>query len=212
MSSDLNSQVPKIERVEIAGPIEGSEGTQVTGTPFSSYMEPGKAAPSSPASTISPMELSRSSVPIQGMPTAESVGAQMKTAASSLGDLKQSLSTPDLKLKPSQKYLLRNKLTEANEQIRGVAAKAGVDVGPPVNTLSRNNPLAKFVSLITDGERQLGEAQVQLAERAKKGTIDPTELLIMQVKVNKAQQEIDYSTILLSKAVEDIKMLFNVQI
>jgi hypothetical protein len=212
MSQDLNPQVPKIERVEVTPPIEGSESTQVTGKPFSSYMEAPQGPSAQQGSNVSPMELSRPPLSPNAPPTVESVNNQMQAASSSLGDLQNKLNTPDLKLKPSQKYLLRNKLTEANDQIRGVAEKVGVDVGPPVNTLSRNNPLAKFLSLITDGERQLNAAQQSIQGLVKKGNLSPGDLLLMQVKLNKAQQEIEYSTILLSKAVDDIKVIFNVQI
>jgi hypothetical protein len=37
-------------------------------------------------------------------------------------------------------------------------------------------------------------------------------MLLIQVKMNKAQQALEYSSVLLGKAVEDIKTLFNVQI
>lgn len=208
MNQDLNPQVPRINQVEATRPIEGTEETTVSGKPFASYME----ETASPASSgkISPMDLARPVTPPSTPATVESITSQMKSASSSLGDLQDQFNTPNLKLKPSQKYLLRNKLQEANTQIRQVAEKTGVDVGPPVNPVTRNNPLGKFLALITDGERHLNSAQQTLA--SYNGQISPADLLLMQVKLNKAQQEIEYSSVLLSKAVDDIKTIFNVQI
>ncbi len=212
MSQDLNPQVPKIERVEATPAIEGSDELNVSGKPFSNYMQPESTTPQPQGSSLSPMELSKQSLSPAAPPTLESISAQMQTSSSSLGDLQNKLNTPNLKLKPSQKYLLRNKLQEANSQIRTVAEKSGVEVGDPVNTLSRNNPIGKFLALITDGQTQLESAQTMLKQRAKQGPMNPADLLMMQFKLSKAQQEIEYSSVLLSKAVDDIKVIFNIQI
>ena len=151
MSENLNPQVSRINQIESAQPIGGSQDSTETGRSFSSYMEQQSPSNSTTSSPVSPMDLARSNVST-GAPTLENVTSQMNAASSALGDLQNKLNTPNLKLKPSQKYLLRNKLQEANHQIRQVAEKSGIDVGSPVNTLSRNNPLGKFLSLISDGE------------------------------------------------------------
>ena len=212
MSQDLNPQVPRIDRVEATPAIEGSEELNVSGKPFSNYMQPESATPQQAGSTVSPMDLAKQPISPSAPPSLESVSAQMQTSSSSLGDLQNKLNTPNLKLKPSQKYLLRNKLQEANSQIRTVAEKSGVEVGDPVNTLSRNNPVGKFLALITDGQSQLESAQMMLNQRAKKGPLNPADLLMMQFKLTKAQQEIEYSSVLLSKAIDDIKVILNIQI
>ena len=212
MSQDLNPQVPRIDRVEATPAIEGSEELNVSGKPFSNYMQPETTTAQPTGSSVSPMELSKQSISPSSPPTLESITSQMQTSSSSLGDLQNKLNTPNLKLKPSQKYLLRNKLQEANSQIRTVAEKTGVEVGDPVNTLSTNNPVGKFLALITDGQTQLESAQTMLQQRAKQAPMNPAELLMMQFKLSKAQQEIEYSSVLLSKAVDDIKVIFNIQI
>ncbi len=212
MSENLNPQVPRVERVEVTPPIEGSEETAVSGKPFSSYMQGESSLKPTAQSSPSPMDIARPQPTPSVPPTIESISTQMQTTSSALGDLQNKLNTPNLKLKPSQKYLLRNKLQEANTQIRAVAEKSGVEVGPNVSTLARNNPIAKFLAYVTDGEKQLDQAQQSLANFQKKGSISPGDMLLMQVKLAKAQQEIEYSSVLLSKAVDDIKVIFNVQI
>ena len=42
--------------------------------------------------------------------------------------------------------------------------------------------------------------------------LNPGDLLLVQIKMNKAQQLIDFSTVVMSKAIDDIKQLFNLQI
>lgn len=210
MSQDINSQVPRIDRIESTPSIGGAGEGGVAGKPFSEYMQ--QPTQSQPTSQVSPMDLARQQTSPQGVATADSVSSQMKNASSSLTDIQNQLNTPNLSLKPSQKYLLRNKLQEANTHIRSAAEKVGVDVGPPINGVSRNNPMSKFLNFVTDGEKQLSQAQTHLKTAADNGKLGPAELMLMQLKLTKAQQEIEYSSTLLSKAVDDIKTVFNVQI
>jgi hypothetical protein len=146
-------------------------------------------------------------------PTEASVVAQMNSTSSTLADIQNQLNTKNLQLKPSQKYLLRNKLTESNSLIRSAATKVGVDPGPLPQGASQQSPIAKFLSLVTDGQNQLQSATNSIKSlQAKGGQINSGELLMVQVKLAKAQQELEYTSTLLSKAVDDLKTLFNIQI
>ena len=146
-------------------------------------------------------------------PTQESVLAQMNSTSSVLGDIQNQLNTKNLQLKPSQKYLLRNKITESNALIRSAVTKVGVDPGPMPQGLSQQSPIAKFLALVTDGQNQLHQATASIKNlQGKNGQINSGELLMVQVKLAKAQQELEYSSVLLSKAVDDLKTLFNIQI
>jgi hypothetical protein len=69
------------------------------------------------------------------------------------------------------------------------------------------------MSLINDGSSQIAGAKQKLADFAhSNGTLNPAELLLVQVKINQAQQQIEFSSMLLSKAVDDFKQLMNIQI
>lgn len=183
---------------------------------FASYMQnPAEKNPAESAATKAPSPFDIASE--QGQKAAagsspETVMGQMKSTSGVLGDLQQQLQTKNLKLKPSHKYLLRNKLSESNNHIRSAASKLGVKVGEPPTTLSRQNPVARFLSLVNDGQVQLQAAQQKLMTLNKTGKAEPGQLLMVQVKLSKAQQELEYSSVLLSKAVEDVKTLFNIQI
>jgi len=73
--------------------------------------------------------------------------------------------------------------------------------------------LQRFLSLISDGQNQLEAAQEQLASLQKRGeSLSPGDMLLVQIKLNKAQQEIEYSSLLLSKAIDDMKMMMNIQL
>lgn len=146
-------------------------------------------------------------------PTHESVLGQMNSAASVLGDLQSQMSNKNLNLRQSQKYLLRNKLTSANQNIRTAASKAGVDTGPPITQFSRQSPINKFLGMISDSQSQLSSAQSQIQNLNANGqSMNPGDILLIQVKLAKAQQELEYSSVLLSTATSDIKTLFNIQL
>ncbi|MCB1085025.1 MAG: hypothetical protein KDK60_02875 [Chlamydiia bacterium] len=182
---------------------------------FESYMQEGKAQPSGmKPEGPSPFDLAaegKAAMPTG--PTHESVLGQMRSTSSVLGDLQNQLSNKNLKLRQSQKYLLRNKLNSANENIRSAAKKAGIDPGEKPAQFSRQNPINKFLGLLTDSQSQLNSAQDKIQTLNAAGQqLNPGDLLLIQVKLAKAQQELEYSSVLLSTAVSDIKTLFNIQL
>jgi len=146
-------------------------------------------------------------------PTLASVQQQMNSVSGSLGDIKNQLHTKGLKLKQSEKYLIRSKLSSANENLRSAAKQTGVDPGPPVDLLSKKNPISKFLELVTDGQNQMRQASEMVNNLNSSGkSINAGQLLLVQAKLQKAQQELDYTSILLGKATDMLKTLFNVQI
>jgi hypothetical protein len=82
---------------------------------------------------------------------------------------------------------------------------------PDATTFS--GPLGKFLALLKDGQSQLASAQKQLQDLKDKGTnITPGDFLLIQVKISKATQELEYTSVLLSNAVQDFKTLMQVQL
>jgi hypothetical protein len=192
-------------------PIDQNTSSEAGKRPFADYMreEPANKVQQSPT----PMQALSPQSNISGPPTMDSVQQQMKTTSTQLGDINQKLNTPNLKLKPSQKFLVRSKLEDANTNIREAAQKVGVDTGPDVDTKALQNPIAKFIALIGDGQEQLESAQAMITKYSADGqSMNPGDLILAQVKLNRAQQQLDFSSIVLAKALEGIKTLFNVQI
>jgi hypothetical protein len=215
-------KLPGTDKIEATPPI-GQETGKAPNQTFKSFMEKGSStqipgAPGSkvPAATNSPFDLAAGAGgrPLATGPTMQSLLSQAVQAQTTLGDISNSLNTPKLKLKQSQKYLLKNKLTSANAHLRSANAKLGIE--PPAAEAeppSTTNPAHKFLSLVTDGQNQLEAAQAQLKHLSSSGTnVNPAELMLVQLKLNKAQQELEYSSIMLSNVVSDIKMLFGIQL
>ncbi len=212
---DRLSNTDKIDPTKAVEPSRG--GTAPTTGRFEEHMRSAgtspTAAPNQP-NQISPMQAAQTQNVAPGKPpTMDSIQAQMNTTSTSLGDIKNQLHEKNLKLKQSDKYLLRNKLGQANDHLRSANQHLGNDPGPPVDLKSNKNPINKFLAMVADGQHQLNSAATQLRDLNASGQqINAGEMLLIQVKLQKAQQELDYTSVLLGKAVEMIRTLLNVQI
>jgi hypothetical protein len=150
--------------------------------------------------------------PVTAGPSFDTLLSQVKSSQALLGDMNNQLNTKNLKLKQSQRYLLRTKLNDANSHLRAANAKMGVEV-PEVPTTAGKGVVGKFLDYVNQGHANLAAAQDQVMKLKDKGaSLNPADFLSIQLKLAHAQQEIEYASIMLSKAVEDIKMLFNIQI
>lgn len=191
-----------------------------TGQPFSSLMKPGEPPLASAGKTpmISPFDLMQSGhSPITQNATLDNLLTQVKHAHNTLGDISTQLNTPKLKLRSSDKYLLKNKLNNTSANLRAVNAKLGGDTSEEKNEEESptkiQGPLGRFMSYLADGQQQLVSAQKKLQSlKAKGDSLSPADFLLIQVKLNKAQQELDFTSVLLSNAVSGFKMLMQVQL
>lgn len=209
---NLPSKLNDLTPVKGADLVDSQKGnTNLPNKPFSDYMNEPQGVEASNKAT--PMQIVAPQNIPSAPPTADSIHQQMRSTSLQLGDLQQKLNTPNLKLKPSQKYLLRGKLAEANQNIRQSAEKMGTPLSPPVDLRSKDNPIAKFLALITDGQTQLENATKMVKNLSTDGkSVNPANLLLVQIKLNRAQQQLEYSSVILSKAIEAMKSLFSVQI
>lgn len=187
---------------------------------FQSYMQSNESNPlltsAGKSIQVSPFDLAQGQVLAAG-PTYQTIQEQAKMAQAALSDVSTQLNTPNLKLRQSSKYILKNKLASANSFIRSASSKLGASESPAgqeeYKTPAGAGPLQRFLSLVTDGQNQLEAAQQQLQSLQNKGeALSPGDMLLVQIKLNKAQQEIEYSSLLLSKAVDDMKMMMNIQL
>ena len=218
MDSAPTGKVPDIDKTSSTPPIGEKISEREPKTSFQEYMNaPSVTTPpgAQPTASTSPtpykmMQQEASPLPT---PTMDSIQTQTQTMSTTLGDLNTQLNTKNLTLNQSQKYLLRNKLSEANTSVRAAAVKAGIDPGPNLPATSKLNPVSRFISYVTDSQAQIASIQTKLKDISAEGnTLNPGEMLMIQIKLNKAQQSLEYSSTLLGKAVEGLKTLFNVQI
>ncbi len=194
-------------------PGEQKPGEEVA--PFSSFMKSGEPNPlleSGKTPQVSPFDLAHGKVPAPG-PTFNTIQEQTKVASTLLGDVNNQLNTPKLKLKQSTKYLLKNKLQSAKAHLQSASSKLGAPIAEDETMPAGAGPIQKFLGLVTSGQKQLEMTQQHLADIAESGkSMRPADMLMIQIKLSKAQQQLEYSSLLLGKAVDDLKMMMNIQL
>lgn len=178
------------------------------GSPGAPMSSQGSAAPTGPT----PMDLAQGAASPGSPPSMGAILNQARSMQDGLGVVGQQLNTPNLKLKRSQAHLLKNKLTDAQEYIRQAGAKVGVQA-PPMTIPPGTSPIGRFVAYVNDGQDQLIQVQQKLKAMTAKGQqLNATEMLSVTVKMNLAQQEIEYSSTLLAKVIDSIKQIMNIQL
>jgi hypothetical protein len=205
--------VSRTQPLKPTGEDQQSVGNPAQGQEFGRYMEKAAGQPlSGQPSALSPFDLAHNQTLLSPAPNFDTLLTQVKSSQGMLGDINQQLNTPNLRLKQSQRYLLRTKLTDANTHLRAANAKMGAELPEPP-TPSSGGILGKFLDYVTEGQSNLQAAQNQVAALKDKGdNLKPADFLAIQLKLAHAQQEIEYSSIMLSKVVDDMKTLFNVQL
>src|SRR3990167_2184693 len=211
-------------------PAEGKTSFSDTQTPtttssFSSLMQKG---PSSPplehSSLLSPLDLAQGGIkPNLATATPQNLLSQMQLMKNSMSNIYGQMSYPNLKMTPSQRHLVKNKLLSANATLRAVQERMGFTEQEQEDsskdpqkqaalesTKKTAGPVGQFLNYITNGMDQLEAAKSQLAHlQAKADTLNAADFLFIQIKLAKAQQEIEFTSILLSKVVDSFKTIMN---
>lgn len=204
--------VTKLDPIRRVG--DQQQTTQTPGQGFESYMEKAGQQMQGAGKTTaaSPFDLAQAQAPLASGPTFDSLLSQVKSSQVMLGDMNNDLNTKNLKLKQSQRTVLRSKLGNANNYLQAANAKMGAEAPVP-STPSGGGILGKFLDYVADGQSNLSAAQQQLTNLKSKGqSLQPADFLAIQVKLAHAQQEIEYASIMLSKAVDDMKTMMNIQL
>jgi hypothetical protein len=218
---------PAEERIFPSKPIEaGPTAGQPSGAAFQSYMEgagkqqrgagqlPGAGAMPGTAQTTAP------TTPGTTTPSMQTLSAQVATSQDRLVNVQNQLNkvkraqeqNPDVGLTRSQTHLIRNKLTDATDHLRAANAKMGAPV-PDAPTPPGSGPIGRFLGYILDGENQLKSAREQLSTMAKNGDqLNPADMMLVQIRLNQAEQEISYASLLLSKVVSNLSQLLSTQL
>lgn len=168
-----------------------------------------------------------------GKPTPENVLANMQVLMSQMNHLGAALQTPNLQLTSRTRRLLDAKLKRSKEHIQYVSSKVNVgDEGNQGGGSQKQNresvakaaaqgkdenssAIEKFVGYITDGQSQLESAMHNVSHMK----MDPNnpgmaleQIFGMQVKLYRAQVEIEFSSAVLQKAIDDLKTIMSVQL
>ncbi|MFA6118435.1 MAG: hypothetical protein WCT85_03000 [Parachlamydiales bacterium] len=204
------SPIEKTPKVSPDKTIEEGRISRPDSSSFEAYKNEAPSAVPGASGEISPMDLA-AKAGITTNPTYQSLLAQAASAQDSLGEIEKNLKTPNLKLKKSQSELLDSKLNSANDHLGSAIEKLGGNVPEKTQVPKTADPVTRFISLVTDGQNHLIEAKEQLQNLKTKGPLEPTDMLLIQIKLAQAQQEIEYSSVLLSKVVDSLKQIINIQ-
>lgn len=199
-----------------AEPIDKSISSGKTPAGFDSYMQgtgnrTPQGAPNAPSGPT-PMNVASGSSIASGGVSYDSLLSQAKQAHDTLGTVEKQLNDQNLKLKRSQSHLVRQKLTDANSYVRTAGSKLGLEL-PEGKMPPGASGVTRFLAMVNEGQDQLMQVQEQLKKMAANGeSINPGEMLSVQVKMGLAQQEISYTSTLLGKVIQSITQLMNTQL
>ncbi len=195
-------------------PFDQTISSGKTPSGFDSHMQgagtktPAQNAPTGPT----PMDVARGAQMASSGVSYDSILAQAGQAQDSLGTVEKQLNDKNLKLKRSQTHLVKQKLGDANGHIRAAASKMGLQIEEE-KIPSGVDALGRFIAMVNDGQDQLAQVQEQLKKLSATGeTINPGDMLAIQVKMGIAQQEIAYTSTLLGKVITSITQLLNTQL
>jgi len=141
----------------------------------------------------------------------QNTSASIKTR---IEEIKEVLGASDVRVKDSYKGLLDNKLSHIDDALRIALEKIGSEQTIEAGGLSFSAGVEKFLGFLTRGQHRLNAVvdEIDQIRFNKKQSVNPADLLAVQVKVNFVQQELELFTNLLNKGLESTKTLLNTQI
>lgn len=139
---------------------------------------------------------------------------ESRNVITQIEELRSRLSDPNVEIKNDYKRVLNNKLENVDSNLKIALEKAGLEYIPP-DLLIENDitPVGKFLTLLTNGQENLKSLGSELQTYAgSEKQLNPANLMMIQIKVNYVQQEIEFFSSLLNKALESTKTIMNVQV
>lgn len=120
--------------------------------------------------------------------------------------------TPPPKISSAHDAILTDKLLHIDSNLKTTLSKVGVEV-KATDIIHSPNPLVKFLGYLTNSDKQLSTLVGQVHSlNATSERLRPEQLLALQIKLNFVQQQIEFFTNVLNKAVEGTKTIMNVQV
>lgn len=147
--------------------------------------------------------------------TPSQLADQSRGVITQIEEIKLRLSDPAVEIGSDYKRILRNKLEHIDSSLKVALDKAGLEYLPPqlLDQAPGATPVTRFLDMLTSGQDKLKSLGGQLRTIGENNeSISPANLLLVQIKVNTIQQEIELFTSLLNKALEGTKTIMNVQV
>lgn len=138
--------------------------------------------------------------------------AQAQGTVTEIERLKETLTTQP-SINNAYRNLLHNKLTHIDDNLKIALSKAGVEYTAAEQKSGVVNPIERFLGNLSHAQFQLENLGSYLEGMAgAKEQLSPANMLAIQIKVTHIQQELEFFTSLLNKALESTKTLMNVQV
>ncbi len=203
-----NPDVPEYGKIEPGKSVEKpTPGEMPDKSAFDAAMQPTQVAP---AEKLSPMEIASQK---QTIPTIDSVLNQINQTVNLQNDIRDKLQTPNLTLKNSQQKLLNSKLSESVTHLENAAEYMGAPKAQVSKTPPGSDPVTKFLGYLTSGQNQLLATKQTLEDiQAKGGEMKASQMMLVQVNLAQAQQQIEFSSLLLGKVVDALKQTLSIQL
>jgi len=143
---------------------------------------------------------------------AESIKANLVPATDKIQETLQT--NPEIKLSPAYEAPLSEKLVHIDSSLKSALGISGVEVKGTPAPNQPLHPLEKFLNYLSHGDNQLTAltTQIQALSGPEAKNLTPGKLLAIQVKLNFVQQELEFFTNVLNKALESTKTIMNVQV
>lgn len=121
---------------------------------------------------------------------------------------------PDIKITPAAEMALQEKLVHTDSTLRSALKLAGAEATSltPPTAKAGVNPLVNFLSYLTHSDKQMKSLMKETARLGEDPKVTPGKLIAIQIKLNFVQQEIEFFSSALNKALESAKTIMNVQI
>jgi hypothetical protein len=140
---------------------------------------------------------------------------QTQEVIQKIDQVKETLSAPNVSVRPAYQGELKNKLTHIDENLKIALSKAGADFDatPTAQAGGVTNPIERYLGYLTSSQDQLYSlgAQLSTMDQAKE-QLSPANMIAIQIKVGTIQTELEFFTGLLNKALDSTKTLMNVQV
>jgi hypothetical protein len=149
----------------------------------------------------------------------ENVLSRMDSAQSAMDDYNSLPEGTDLPV--SVQNLLKNKISNITQSTEVISQKMGMEEPLPgvkadsaASELKQNfnAPLKQFMGYLTGSQDRMSALHQDIGKMNESGDMSPGKMMTVQLKMNKVSREIELFTNLLSKSIESVKTLMQVQL
>ncbi|MBJ7449244.1 MAG: hypothetical protein JHC93_02665 [Parachlamydiales bacterium] len=161
---------------------------------------------------MSPMELSAGSPQAALQPQSpQEISQSMQQINTQIDGVVNGLKTPGLSVSDTTGQIFQYRLGRLQENLQVVNSQLNLPTTAPAVS-SDQSAIEKYISYLTNGQSQLKQATQMLDSMGNSSqSLNPGDLMKVQIKVNSAQQEVQFFSALLGSSLDALKQTMNIQ-